>query len=87
MRGVTGNMRGGGGMTGRTCGGPSRSIFGVAGGSMGGQRGSPCLANGYLVMRPGPPCFNSFPGPVISRVFFFKVWKHPLGAVSGPEYH
>lgn len=85
MTGVTGHVGGSSGVTGRTGGGPCRTIIGVAGGGVGSNCGGACFATRYLTTHPSTRCFNGFAWPVVLRVLFLEEWKHMLGAIGGPE--
>jgi hypothetical protein len=73
VSGVTGNVGGCGGVTGGTGGGTSRSLIGVAGGGVGGNRGGARLPQRYLTTHPGTSCFDSFPRSVVFRVLLVEV--------------
>jgi hypothetical protein len=85
VTGVTGHVGGCGGVTRGTGGGAGRTFIGVAGGGMGGDRGSARVAACYLTMRPIVRCFNGFAWPVVFRVILLEAWEHMLGAVGGPK--
>ena len=85
VTGVTGHVGGCGGVTRGTGGGAGRTFIGVAGGDMGGDRGSARLAACYLTTRPIVRCFNGFAWPVVFRVILLEAWEHVLGAVGGPK--
>jgi hypothetical protein len=38
----------------------------------------------YAGAYPFPERFNGFPGPVVFRVFFLKIWQYALNAVNCP---
>jgi hypothetical protein len=84
VTGVTGDVRGRGGMTGGTGGGAGSSVIGIAAGGVGGECGGARLAHRHLTSHPGTPCFDSFPRPVVSRVLLLEVREYTLSAVSGP---
>ena len=85
VTGVTGHVGGCGGVTRGTGGGAGRIFIGVAGGGMGGDRGSARLAACYLTTRPIVRCFNGFARPFVFRVILLEAWEHVLGAVGGPK--
>ncbi len=69
------------------CGEASRFVpFRIAGGGMGRER-SPAYDRHTKHARPCPitTCFDGLSGPVVFRVFIFKIRKDVLCAVCSPE--
>jgi hypothetical protein len=86
MWSVTGNMGGSGSLPCCSGGGDGSRVKSFTGSSMGGKCGSTDLTKWYFITHPRAPCFDSFPRPFISRVFFFEVWKYMLGTLTGPKH-
>ncbi len=84
MPGMAGDVSGSGGLSGRSGSRASRSVIGLAGGGVGGDRRGAHLAHGRLTTRPGATGLDGLPGPVVVRVIL-EVREHVLRTVSGPE--
>ena len=85
VRGVGGDVGGSGNMSRSAGGGLSLGSICLASGGMGVERGGARRAHLDLSARPGTPCFDSPPRPVVSRPLLLEAREYALGAVGGPE--